>query len=114
MPIKLHELAAKTRALTITYDGGELAFCYYPAHFTPLVAARFNAIPQADAPFQEMVEALASILASWEILDEKGKPLPASVEWIEQMPLDLLNLIGEAIGHDMRPKGTNGTPSAAI
>jgi hypothetical protein len=113
MPIKLHELAAKTRALEIPYAGDKVVFAYYPARFTPQVAFKASDMANAPIPVVALAELLAEVIAEWDILGENGKPLPVTQEWINQMPSDLLEAIIVAVGEDMRPKGLNGSDSNA-
>lgn len=114
MPIKLSELSAKTRALTMEYAGEALIVEYYPARFTPALAARMQDVQDAPRPTVAFAEALAEVLAGWDIQGDDGEPLPTTTGWLLKMPMDLLSQVAEAVGADMRPKVTNGAPSNGI
>lgn len=56
---------------------------------------------------------LADILVGWDVLGEDGQPLPATAQWLEQMPQDFLTEIIRAMFNDSSPNPTRVADSPA-
>lgn len=107
MPIKLHELQAKTKETSFDYDGENVKITYRPGAFTAEVESRLQEALQNQLPAGGIAEELSHLVAKWDVLDEAGKPLPVTVSWLRQFPVAFLNAIVEAIGRDMRPNASS-------
>lgn len=103
MPIRLADLTSKTRTVNVPYDGESIAVTYYPGRLTPATESRLNKANEDNRPASGVAAELALIMASWDVLDDKGKPEPVTAELLAQMPTRLLLAIVGAIGTDARP-----------
>ncbi len=95
MPISLSDLQNNTRVLTLEYDGESVTIVYRPGVITPANSDDFNR--------QAVVEQLEGLLVSWDIVDDKGKPLPVTKELLDTLPARFLAHLSGAIVGDLRP-----------
>lgn len=95
MPISLAELQSNLRTLVIDYDGEKVQVVYRPGILTPAT--------NDDFAKQSVVEQLETLLVSWDVLDDKGKPLPVTTDLLNQLPGRFLAHIAAEISGDMRP-----------
>src|SRR5438874_8922809 len=103
MPIRLAELTKETRTLVKTFDGTDdtLSVTYRPSAWTPaLMAEHLAAVREGNTP-EALVLDLAALLVSWDLLDDKGKPLPTTAEALREVSLEVLNVVLGAINADM-------------
>lgn len=107
MPISLADLTKATRSLTLEYDGSTVALTYYPGKLTPAVEARLNQANADNRPAGGVAEELARLIASWDVLDAKGKPEPITVELLRELPTRFLLAMVSAIGADARPNASS-------
>lgn len=104
MAIKLSQIGAKTRTVTMEYEGEPVALVYRPGKFTPRIEARLNEAQSEGRVSQEVAAVLADVLASWDVLGDDGKPVKPTTELLMEFPVDFLNLVSQAVAGDMRPK----------
>lgn len=97
MPLKRAAYKAATKTVSIPFGEDSLSVCYYPSKFTP------NVTKDKDRD-ETTVAFLLRLVASWDYLDEKDKPLPVTEETLSDMGYDLLNAISRAIVGDVSPK----------
>ncbi len=98
MPISLSELQNNTRTITVDYDGEKVTVVYKPGVLTPTASTEFVK--------STVVEQLEKLLVSWDVMDEKGKPLPVTTELLNQLPGRFLSHLALAVSGDMRPNET--------
>lgn len=98
MPITLSDLVSKTRQIVVKYDGEDVAITYAPGKLTP-------ASVNAQEGRQNLEIVLAETLLAWDVLDEKGKPLPVTQETLSAMPTRFLWALIDGVNEDIRPNG---------
>ena len=109
MPIKLSELAAKVRHLTIDLgEGDKLTVSYKPNALTladeqQLVDAQGT--PEATAL---IAERLCRLLVLWDVVGEDDTPLPITPETMATLPGAVLASVLTAIREDQSPNARNG------
>ena len=94
MPIKISELRKETRPATFTWEEQTIHVEYRPGAVTAqmqMAAASMATIGNnADKVVEylgDYVQAMARLIASWDILDDEDKPLPVTPELVEALPL---------------------------
>ncbi len=109
MPIRLSDVASNTRQTTVWYDGEEAGIIYRPGFYTGAIEER---VANADAQRQTAIleDVLSECLISWEVLDDKGNPVPTTKEALHEIPTLFLAEVFKAIGDDMKV-GEAGKPS---
>lgn len=110
MAVKLGDLSAKTRTVTVSYEGETVAVDYLPGRVTMAVQARMDAAQSMSAGTanQELTSVLTEILAGWDILDEDGERLPVTADLVRQLPVTFLAALTMAIFEDLRPNAPTG------
>lgn len=89
--MKLSELQKKVRTVEVAYQDETLHVDYLANAVTPAFIA--------EKP--DLYDQLLRVVTAWDVLDENGNPLPPA-DIIQQMPVQLLDLIMQAIVADMR------------
>jgi hypothetical protein len=113
MPIRLAELTKATRTVVQTFEGTEdtLSITYRPSAWTPAVMnEHLSAVSSGNTP-EALVLDLATLLVSWDLLDDKGKPIPITAESLRRVSLEVLNVVLGAINADMLPDPTPAATS---
>lgn len=104
MPITLERLAAGTpRTVAVSYEGETVNITYKPGRITPAVEARLNQAALDNRPAEGLAAELASIITTWDITDEKGKPEPVTEGLLRDLPTRFLVACVQAVGDDIRP-----------
>ena len=89
--MKLFDLMQEKRTIDVTYQD----------HVIP-VTYRVNAVtPEFLAKNPDAVTQIKELVAEWEILDENEQPI-SPVKIADQLPVQFLNAVLEAILNDMR------------
>lgn len=103
MGVRLSHLNHNRRSFVFRFEDEEMKITYRPASYTPELEAGMR--QATDTPWQ--AEALAAFVSSlvdeWELLDDDGTQLPATVEVARTLPVVFLAEIVGAIGEDMKP-----------
>src|SRR5712691_8775720 len=113
MPINLHKMAANTAHITIT--GGTLGDDtldteYYPSRVTEEAITVFAYLEaastptQASAAFAAFNEMLASLIKSWDVLEDDGTMFPIDALRFASLPLAFRMQVFTAIMKDIRPE----------
>lgn len=103
MPLKKSAYKGRTKPLTVPFDGEDVGITYYPARFTPN-----DARLKADGDEDATVAFLARMLATADITDDHGKPVPVTREELSDWGYDLLIALSRAIVADISPKSEAG------
>lgn len=98
MPIDLQALRAVTREIAVDICGETLRVTYRPAAITE---AAVRGLGQADAPFQLLVDAIAS----WDLMDGEAM-VPITVESLKELPVELATAAIDAILDEARRRPT--------
>jgi len=86
---------------------------YRPGGFTPETEARLRQYADDQRGGAALVALLVDCLVEWDLLDEKGKPLPINAKALSSLPTLFLSRVVQAITEDMRPNLPSAGPSGA-
>lgn len=113
MPVSARSLAERSTATaTVDYgDLGTLEVTYYPGKFSYGFLQRLSGVKTNDEFDRALVE-FCSVVTSWDLLDDKGKPLPVTTETASDQGLDVITDIVMAIGGSLRPNPETSTASS--
>lgn len=103
--MKLSDIRAETKALTIPFQAGDLKVTYRPNAFTADVADKMQAqsedATQATDSFLEMV---VGILESWDLEDDAGEVVPIEKSRLRsEVPVPVFGRIFAEIQKDQTP-----------
>lgn len=115
MPIKLHQLSASTpKSLAIPFGDAVLNIDYKPTAVTPNLEAREAERKAQGIVMTGVAEFLAEIITSWDLVDDKGKPIPPTRDTLMGFGMDVLGVISKAIQEDLvpNPPAPNGSSSS--
>jgi len=122
MSIKFADLSKETRSTSIDVDGQPLALVYKPKALSAkaqILGGRLVKLAEdsknglaVDAKevfgaIEDLVGVLADLLVSWDLTDESGEKLPASREWIERLPMEMLADIFRVVSEGQGPNETS-------
>lgn len=98
--MRLTDLVAKTRKITVEFCGETAEVEYFINVVTPSFLRGLRGLDDATSVEQQ----IAQVVKRWEVTDEDGKEIPATVESIEAagIPLQFLSFVLAQIGEDMR------------
>lgn len=105
MPIKLSELATKSRKLSVGFDDETIEVTYLPGRMTMDMQTRVQeamAKPAGEAN-SDLAEILSVLVSGWDVLDDKGEPLPVTVDLVHQMPLRFVTALTRSLFDDINP-----------
>lgn len=112
MAMKLSEVKAKTKVVTVSFMDETVDVSYRPAAMTPAILEDVLALAKSaetDAEDMALVGSmLEPVLDWWDVLDDKGKRLPTTTESIREMPLAFLVQVLQDVQEDMRPPASRG------
>jgi hypothetical protein len=113
MPLDLSDLKAKTRAVSVQYEGETINITYRPQAVNPEYQSMVGKTIKGNVENQsEAWERMLAVMADWDIVDG-GKPLPINRETLGMLPTNLLGAIFDAIITDALPNLKSGGTSAA-
>lgn len=104
MPISIKDLAKETRDVKVALgDGQHLTVSYKPHWYTLAVEEELALLEGAGI---HTAAAFCKMVTAWDLVDEKGKPVPIDVKTIKELniPTRILADAIDAITDDMRPK----------
>jgi len=110
MGVRLSHVRSNRRTFVLTLDGEEMKVTYRPAAYTPALEAGMRAATDTPWQAEELAKFVASLVEEWELLDDDGSQLDASVEVCQTLPVTFLAAVVGGIGEDMKP-GEAGAPS---
>ena len=121
MPIKLTDLRKSTRTLAVEYEGETANVQYRPSALTPYLqmvlldwyVGEESADRKYKTTLNDVLDAFTNLVATWDVLDESGKPLPVNRQWVRQMPTQFIATIIGSILEDIRSPKANGAISPA-
>lgn len=107
MAMKLTEVRAKTKTVTVTWDDETVDVCYAPNRFTPEV---MEAVAEAETQqnLSIMGAMLEPLLEWWDVLDDNENRIPTSAENIAKMPLPFLMRVLSVVQEDQNPPASRG------
>jgi hypothetical protein len=109
MPVTLSKIARNTATVTLSFGEDQLAIEYYPLRITSeMMSVIFDPSTTEQsikAQLREYSETLASIIKSWDLLEDDGEtPIALSTERIMQISPIIVLLVIRGIGADLRPE----------
>lgn len=110
MPISLSRMQSNTQTISIPYFEDTVSITYKPSEMTPVVEAQIREASNAGDE-KVMLEVLSRLVVSWDVLDEKEKPIPVTAKTMATMPSAFLTAIFTGIRDDMVPKAKTGRSS---
>lgn len=112
MAMKLSEVKAMTKVVTVEFMGGTVDVSYRPAAMTPAILEEVLAMAKTAETEAEDMSMIGSMLEPvldwWDMLDDKGKRIGTTTEDIRQMPLPFLVKVLSDVQEDMRPPASKG------
>lgn len=101
MGLRLEDLKTDTRTVTVAYRGHELHVTYKPSAYTPTFIRDMRIRPDGETQAEALVPMLTVLVQTWDLLDDKEKPLPITAELLGTLEIPFLNAIGTAINQDV-------------
>lgn len=100
MPLKRAAQKAATKTVSVPVGEDTLAVQYYPNRWTlaDQLAEKAPDADKTDIPF------LLKVLASWDYLDEKDRPIPITRESLMELGLAVYRAVCQAVLDDLYPK----------
>ncbi|MGL4651572.1 MAG: hypothetical protein ACRC1H_19350, partial [Caldilineaceae bacterium] len=125
MPLRIADLAKTEKTVTLEYDGESVTVVYRPRLLTTTARLRLLAGPNmsnmehfdaamAGEAVEEFFTDVARLLASWDVLDEKGKPMRPTAALLGELPQDFISAVLRAIAEDSGMFPTKGATSPAV
>ena len=105
MPIRLSDLAAKTRTVTVDFEGTPIEVTYLPGRMTMATQQRLQKSTELPAgkANRELATILAELVAGWDVTDDNGAPLPVTEELVRQLPLRFVTALTTELFEDINP-----------
>jgi hypothetical protein len=111
VPIRLSQITANRRPLTIPFGDDTLNLTYKPAAVNAVQEARELEEREQGKHLLAQANSLAEIIASWDLQDDKGEDLPVSAHVIAPLGLDFTSKVTKAILDDLLPTRQTATDS---
>lgn len=112
MAMKLSEIKAKTKEVTVLFMDETVDVSYHPAAMTPAILEDVMALARgAETDAEDMAligSMLEPVLDWWDVLDDKGKRIGTTMADIREMPLAFLIKVLDDVQTDMRPPAQKG------
>lgn len=88
----IYDLADDVSTVTVEYRGRTTTVTYRPSTYTAEFMNRTDPLP--------LVEMLAELLDSWELVDRAGAPLPIDATVMQGLPFGFLSAVHAAVRKD--------------
>lgn len=111
MPISLSALTADRRTVTIPFGDDVLTVVYRPSAINAIQEARELEDREKGQVLRSQARSLAEVIASWDVVDEEGQPLPVSEDVLAALGIDVASKINRAILDDLLPNRQTPTSS---
>lgn len=107
MAMKLSEVQAKVKQVTVEYLDETVDVGYCPAKFTAEV---MEAVTEAETANDLSIlgALLEPVLAWWDVLDDKDRRIPTTAENIRVMPMAFVMKVMAAVQEDQDPPASRG------
>ena len=107
MSIKMAALSGVTAQTEFTFQGETVNIEYRPNYMTPEREALLAAT--TDGSSTAFVDMVVGMLVTWDVLDDKGTPLPVTADVVKTLPYSFLAEALKAAGEASAP-GEAGAP----
>lgn len=94
---KLDALTRDTDSVAIPFGSDTLTVQYRPGALTTELVEALQGAETATAPAAAVLEPLARLLVSWDLLDDDERPIPTTVQGLRGVPLSILARVAEAV-----------------
>jgi hypothetical protein len=111
VPIRLSAVIADRRPLKVAFGDDTLSLTYKPSSVNAVQEARELDEREKGQHLMAQARSLAEIIASWDLQDDDGKPLPVSADVIAPLGLDFTSKVTRAILDDLLPNRTTASDS---
>lgn len=111
MPIPLSALTADRRTVRVAFGDDTLTLTYRPSAVNAVQEARELEEREKGQHLFAQARSLAEIVESWDVVDEKGTPLPPTVLTMQTLGLDVTSKLTRAILDDLLPNRTPASDS---
>lgn len=91
------------KKLAVPYGDFVINIEYSRSRYTPKFEKELKEKTDEGLPAASLSLFLISLLRKWDIVDDKGNPVPLTVEALEEIPTTFQSRLVEAIAEDQRP-----------
>jgi hypothetical protein len=106
--MRLSELTAATRQISVDYYGHAVAVTYLPGALTPEQDDRLQAAQKDGALTDALIDLLVRLLVAWDVMGDDDKALAIEPATLRTLPNALLLQVMTAVQEDMVPNARNG------
>ncbi len=101
--VVLSQMKARTRQITVPWDGEEVDVSYFPHAVTPAMLEDIDRASEDDD--RDLLGTMLEPLVDWwDILEVEGGPrMPATKETVKLLPMSFINALQTAMGEANRP-----------
>lgn len=103
MPVTLRHLAADRRTCRLAVGDDTLTITYRPSGITPELEDQLREYTADQRGGAALVALLEHCLIEWDLLDDRGKPIPPMAENLRRLPTVFLGQVVQALMEDLRP-----------
>lgn len=110
MPVSLNQIASNTATVVLWFGDDSLEIAYYPLRITTEMMATMASFADMQTEqavldnFRAIGEMLATIIKSWDLLEDNGEPVALTGERIVKISPVIALMIIQAILKDIRPE----------
>lgn len=119
MPLKIGQILPKDKRQAVPFDvavgDGRLMGTYYPGRITLGALAGLGAQNDILRQVDAMIGYVLGLIASWDLTDNDGAPIPLTREALEQFQVEELTAITQALQAEQSvdPTSLNGSGRAS-
>lgn len=107
MAMKLSEVQARTKVVSVEWDDETVDVSYSPNRMTPEVLDKASDA-EDKGNLDVLGDLLEPVLEWWDVLDDEDKRLPTDAATIKRMPLSFVMAVLAAVQEDQRPPESKG------
>lgn len=115
MPLSLATIRRPTATAEMPYLEETLTIQWRPSGLTPEAQDVMASV--ADKPpaqqTKAVIKVLTDVVGSWDLLDDRGKPIPVTVQNLAKLPLPFLWDVLNFLDSEASPKAESAQPSSA-
>lgn len=104
MSIKLSDLTAGTRTVTVKYGDVEFEVTFKADFYTPAVEAQIVELKDVDTPLAANARILSEAIQSWNVTDDNGNEIKPTEDVLRVLGVNALNAILSALTEGFSPK----------
>ena len=111
MSMKLSEVRAKVKVVTVNWADETVDVGFHPAAVTPELVDKVQqqaATIEGGGAGATIGGMLEPMLDWWDVLDDDGQRIPTDAETIAALPIAFLMAVLETVQEDMRPPERKG------